>query len=323
MQAAAREEGPVSAAFEKALQCNPLYFGAALERLGGNILDAVNEKARNLGDPNFTFFTTDVMQSFLAPSLAMYYISRAGQLRGRQEVIRHFMPYLFTTQKTSYQLAAVWQLEFEVTAPVEVLKVLYGPGGTCTNITGRSEFGSVEDDEALEMTGVRGTKEGASAGTLDSLQTSFYSSARMLKVKDKLYAICRAPGEMDFQDEVIVADDSEPIRDRERRIPRDRAKREAGNVLAMYRIANGNDSASGLPFLGEKHRESPTLVNILVMPPLALSASETDRLLRRKEHGILAAADLFSRVVYPYRKPGDSQKGSRKNAIRGSPVHAT
>ncbi len=213
--------------------------------------------------------------------MAMYYVSRAGQLRARQQVIRHFMPYIFTTQKTAYHIAAVWQLEFEVVAPDSILEVLYGPGGSCTNITGSSAFGSVEEDEALEMTGVRATKEGASSATLDALRTSFFSSSKLLRTKQKLYSECRALGEHEEADEEIGRSTSG-----QKRVLRDRYKSEAINVLGMYEIANGNQAESGHAFLGMTHRQSPVIVNILFQPPLRLSAAETDKMLNRQEYGI-------------------------------------
>ncbi len=58
---AAKSDGPVSSEFEEHLRCNQDFFGRALESLGKKILDVMNAKASELGDPNFTFFTTDVM----------------------------------------------------------------------------------------------------------------------------------------------------------------------------------------------------------------------------------------------------------------------
>lgn len=58
-------------------------------------------------------------------------------------------------------------------------------------------------------------------------------------------------------------------------------------------------------------------MNILVEPVLQLSDSETYRVLNRREFRVFQAVDLFQRVAYPYLKPEDSKKGSRKNAIHG------
>lgn len=75
--------------------------------------------------------------------MAMYYLSRAGQLSTRQQVINHFMTHIFTMRKTSYQIAPVWQLELEMVALDSVIDVLYAPGGSCINLSCRSDFGSV------------------------------------------------------------------------------------------------------------------------------------------------------------------------------------
>lgn len=169
----ATREGPVTANFENSLNYNGEFFRNSMKNLGIKILDVINIKARELGDPNFSLFTTDVLQSFLGPSMAMYYVSRSVQQRARKQVIHHFIPYIFTTQKTSYQIAALWKLEFEQVAPDSVLDFLFSLYGYFINISGRSDFGSVEEDEALEMTVVRGTKEGDSTGTLAALRTIF------------------------------------------------------------------------------------------------------------------------------------------------------
>lgn len=74
--------------------------------------------------------------------------------------------------------------------------------------------------------------------------------------------------------------------DEQRHILRDRYKPEVRHMLGMYQISNGDASERCLPLLGSVHRKIPVLVNILAHPPLCILASETDRLLSRKEHGI-------------------------------------
>ena len=186
-------------------------------------------------------------------------------------------------QKTAYQIAAVWQLEFEVVAQDSVLEILYGPGGSCTSITGSSTFGSVEEDEALEMTGVRGTKEGASSATLDALRTIFFSTSKLLRTRQKLYSECWELAEHEETDEEIITGRSASGYEAQNRVLRDRYKSETINVLGMYEIENGNQAESGHAFLGMTHRQSPVLVNILVHPPLRLSAADTDKMLNRRE----------------------------------------
>ncbi len=136
-------------------------------------------KASEVGNVNFTFFTTEVMLGLLGPSLCMYYSSRAGQIQARQSVVKHYSPYLFTTTKTAYQQSSVCQLEFDLTAPEDALKIIYGEGGSCTNLTGESEFGNVENDEALEMAGVKLTKAGATTATFRSLRSSFLQLSKI------------------------------------------------------------------------------------------------------------------------------------------------
>lgn len=51
-----------------------------MEHLSLGILETVNFKEKELNDPNFTFFSTAVMQSLLGPSIDMYYVYMTIQL---------------------------------------------------------------------------------------------------------------------------------------------------------------------------------------------------------------------------------------------------
>ena len=155
---------------------NDELFGKALEQLGEKIVSTINEKAAQENDVNFSFFARDGLLGLLCPSLALYYLSRAGQILARQQAIWKLMPYVFTTSKVKYMQTLVFMMHVESTAPAEIMQQLYAEGGTITNITGQNDFGNVEDDEANEMTGVRNTKMGAAQGTFESLSTSFKSS---------------------------------------------------------------------------------------------------------------------------------------------------
>ena len=82
-------------------------------------------------------------------------------------------------------------MELELTVPEEILEKLYGPGGSCTNITSTNVFGNVEDGKANEMTGVKVTKQGAAEGAYESLNVSFYSSHVLARARRKLKAVVR------------------------------------------------------------------------------------------------------------------------------------
>ncbi len=95
----AAEKGPVTSVFNRKIQCDEKFFGSAMQNAGELLLKTVETKACELGNVNFSFFTCDVMLGLLRPSLCMYCCSPAGQRKARQAVVRHFIPYLFSTQR--------------------------------------------------------------------------------------------------------------------------------------------------------------------------------------------------------------------------------
>lgn len=74
-----------------------------------------------------------------------------------------------------------------MTARQRILDFLCGLGGSCIYISSVSYFGSVEEDAALEITGVHTNEKGALNRTGKSLQTSLYSSLRLMSTKTKLF----------------------------------------------------------------------------------------------------------------------------------------
>eukprot|EP00171_Calliarthron_tuberculosum_P001153 IDg1153t1 len=165
---AAKTGRPVYGNFNTALKCNPEFFSRTLETIGTRIMAVVNDRAAAIDEPQLHILHNGC-HAFLSCSLLVNVLCQSGR-----------------------PAPAVWQLEFEATASKSILEAMYGPGGTCTNITGQSRFGSVEDDETLEMTGVRETKLSASAGMKESLRTSFFSSQRQVKLRIKLQQECRS-----------------------------------------------------------------------------------------------------------------------------------
>ena len=219
------------------------------------------------------------------------------------------MPYVFTTSKVKYMHTLVAMMQVETTAPKDIMSKIYSEGGCITNITGRNEFGNIEDDEANEMTGVRETKLGAAQGTFESLSQSFRSAHVLSKAVRRMKSTITSGCDRD--DETVGASGA-----KHRRLL-DVCKKETYNIHEMYLISIGEKSKTKLAFLGPDHRAKAVLWNPLSPDKLTLSADETEKMMRQYELGKAAAADLFRRKVPPFRKPGNSQTATKKNDVKG------
>lgn len=176
MWEAAEEGGPVSGGFS--IEMNGRYFGPKMEEVGLRLWRIVDDVASDVGNMNFAY-VTNALRDLLLPSISLYYLSRASQLGARQAVINHFVPYLFITGKVNYMQASRFELHFAYTAPFDILEQLQNPGSSTTNLLGVNPHGNVEDDEAQEMSGVKGAKQAAFSGTAEALRVGVFTSAQL------------------------------------------------------------------------------------------------------------------------------------------------